>query len=166
MKATLELILDVRCHPVLVVDAWVKCRIADHSLGIHQTGIVFGCLRVMQGWNFASALSEVGSCRARSRQYRTHSGPNRHRYADETYIELFDPDIVNLPPVQCLPSWWDDGPIEEDEWVEVDIKEKSKDKKDKKKEKHQEKEREKDERRVEKGEEEARLSLAIESAHV
>jgi len=32
----------------------------------------------MQGWNFASALSE----------YRSHSGPTKHRYADETYIEV------------------------------------------------------------------------------
>lgn len=29
------------------------------SLGIHHTGIVVGCLRKMQDWNFASTLVEV-----------------------------------------------------------------------------------------------------------
>ncbi|WOO77899.1 Putative tyrosine-protein phosphatase OCA1 [Vanrija pseudolonga] len=117
VKAALEIILDARSHPILVID----------PVGIHQTGIVLGCLRVMQGWNFASALSE----------YRAHSGPTKHRYSDETYIELFDPDLINLPPSHCLPSWWaPPGPGDEadDDWPEEleKPKEKEKKKKDKK----------------------------------
>lgn len=47
-------------------------------MGIHQTGIVAGCLRTMQRWNFASTMAE----------YRGHSGPTKHHYKDETYIEV------------------------------------------------------------------------------
>ncbi len=81
---------------------------------------------MMQGWNFASALSE----------YRAHSGPTKHRYCDETYIELFDPDLINLPPNHCLPPWWNEEDDADEDWVEVDPppKEKKK-KKDKEKEK-------------------------------
>ncbi|GMK57745.1 hypothetical protein CspeluHIS016_0405790 [Cutaneotrichosporon spelunceum] len=100
VKTALEMILSARWHPVLVID----------PLGIHQTGVVFGCLRMLQGWNFASALSE----------YRAHSGPTKHRYCDETYIELFDPDLINLPPTYDLPAWWCDDVAEDDEWLEVD----------------------------------------------
>ncbi|WRT67898.1 uncharacterized protein IL334_004872 [Kwoniella shivajii] len=86
IKITLEkYILDTRSHPVLLID----------PIGVHQTGCVVGALRVMQGWNFASTLVE----------YRAHAG-SKHRYADEQYIELFDPDIVNLPPPQYRPPWW------------------------------------------------------------
>ncbi|KAL7423015.1 hypothetical protein Q5752_002314 [Cryptotrichosporon argae] len=85
VKTALELILDARSLPVLVID----------PLGIHHTGVVFGCLRVMQRWNFAAVLCE----------YREHSG-SKHRLDDEQYIELFDPDIVNLPPREHWPSWW------------------------------------------------------------
>lgn len=68
-------------------------------------------------------------------QYRSHSGPTKHRYADETYIELFDPDLINLPPHHCLPAWWGDVVDDfDDEWVETDPppKETKKDKKNKK----------------------------------
>ncbi|OCF57131.1 protein-tyrosine-phosphatase [Kwoniella mangroviensis CBS 10435] len=86
IKVTLEkYILDTRAHPILLID----------PIGVHQTGCVVGALRVMQGWNFASTLVE----------YRAHAG-SKHRYADEQYIELFDPDLVNLPPPQYRPSWW------------------------------------------------------------
>ncbi|WVQ83017.1 hypothetical protein IAT38_005155 [Cryptococcus sp. DSM 104549] len=86
IKTALEsYILDVRAHPVLLID----------PLGVHQTGCVVGTLRVMQGWNFASTLME----------YRAHAG-SKHRYVDEQYIELFDPDLVNLPAPQYRPQWW------------------------------------------------------------
>ncbi|WWD18574.1 hypothetical protein CI109_103027 [Kwoniella shandongensis] len=86
VKTALEsYILDTRSHPLLIID----------PIGVHQTGCVVGALRVMQGWNFASALVE----------YRAHAG-SKHRYADEQYIELFDPDIINLPPPQHRPTWW------------------------------------------------------------
>ncbi|BEI80737.1 hypothetical protein CcaverHIS002_0112660 [Cutaneotrichosporon cavernicola] len=111
VKSALEMILDVRSHPVLVID----------PLGIHQTGVVFGCLRMLQGWNFASALSE----------YRAHSGPTKHRYCDETYIEFFDPDLINLPPNHDLPAWWYEADGADDGWVEVDPPPKEKKKKDK-----------------------------------
>ncbi|WVQ96640.1 hypothetical protein IAU59_003745 [Kwoniella sp. CBS 9459] len=88
VKTTLEkYILDTRAHPVLLID----------PIGVHQTGCVVGALRVIQGWNFASTLVE----------YRAHAG-SKHRYADEQYIELFDPDIVNLPSPQHRPQWWYD----------------------------------------------------------
>ncbi|OCF30433.1 protein-tyrosine-phosphatase [Kwoniella heveanensis CBS 569] len=88
VKTTLEkYVLDTRAHPVLLID----------PIGVHQTGCVVGALRMIQGWNFASTLVE----------YRAHAG-SKHRYADEQYIELFDPDIVNLPPPQCRPQWWFD----------------------------------------------------------
>jgi len=100
VKKTLEMMLDTRYHPMLVVD----------PLGIHQTGCVVGALRMLQGWNFASTLVE----------YRTHSGPSKHRYSDEQFIELFDPDLVNLPPVQYRPGWFcmPDDEDEADEGVE------------------------------------------------
>ena len=63
------------------------------SLGIHQTGVVVGCLRIMQGWNFASILVEVGQRYppAADFQYRAHSGPTKHRISDEQYIEASSP---------------------------------------------------------------------------
>ncbi|WWC62709.1 uncharacterized protein I303_105306 [Kwoniella dejecticola CBS 10117] len=86
IKTALEkYILDVRSHPVLLID----------PIGVHQTGCLVGSLRIMQGWNFASILVE----------YRAHAG-SKHRYADEQYIELFDPDLINLPSPQYRPSWW------------------------------------------------------------
>ncbi|KAK8858681.1 hypothetical protein IAR55_002910 [Kwoniella newhampshirensis] len=86
IKTALETyILDVRAHPVLLID----------PIGVHQTGCTVGALRVMQGWNFASTLVE----------YRAHAG-SKHRYADEQYIELFDPDLINIPAPQHRPLWW------------------------------------------------------------
>ncbi|OWZ32346.1 protein-tyrosine-phosphatase [Cryptococcus neoformans C23] len=86
IKTALEAyILDTRAHPVLLID----------PLGVHQTGCLVGALRMMQGWNFASALME----------YRAHAG-SKHRYLDEQYIELFDSDLINLPAPQYRPSWW------------------------------------------------------------
>ncbi|RSH91016.1 hypothetical protein EHS25_010192 [Saitozyma podzolica] len=87
VKAALEMLLDTRNHPMLLID----------PLGIHQTGCVVGALRMLQRWNFASAMVE----------YRSHSGPSKHRYSDEQYIEIFDPDLINLPPREYLPAWFD-----------------------------------------------------------
>lgn len=85
---------------------------------------------------------------ALTRQYRAHSGPTKHRYSDETYIEvglgegtiadiqLFDPDLINLPPTHCLPSWWappGPGDDADDDWPEeVEKPKEKKKKKDKK----------------------------------
>jgi tyrosine-protein phosphatase SIW14 len=64
VKSALEIIMDTRNHPVLLIDPYVfPSRIqwceADGRLGIHQTGCVVGALRVLQDWNFASILVEV-----------------------------------------------------------------------------------------------------------
>jgi tyrosine-protein phosphatase SIW14 len=64
VKSALEIIMDTRNHPVLLIDPYalfiqVQCNKADGRLGIHQTGCVVGALRVLQDWNFASILIEV-----------------------------------------------------------------------------------------------------------
>lgn len=69
-------------------------------MGIHQTGIVVGCLRNMQRWNFASNMAE----------YRSHSGPTKHHYKDETYIEVSNRSsqfLATMPQLlaPCLNSW-------------------------------------------------------------
>lgn len=73
VKTALEMILDIRCHPILIIDPYVLLSDRWRSgvvsrrdqltcwdrLGIHHNGIVVGCLRRMQCWNFASILVEV-----------------------------------------------------------------------------------------------------------
>lgn len=100
VKSALEMILDTRYHPVLLLD----------PLGIHQTGCVVGALRIVQGWNFASILVE----------YRAHSGPSKHRLNDEQYIEMFDPDLINLPPIAYRPSWLTEPLVEDDDSIHGD----------------------------------------------
>ena len=51
-----------------------------------------GCLRKLQGWNLTSTLEE----------YRRHAGP-KIRLLNEQFIELFDTDLVNVPP--GAPQW-------------------------------------------------------------
>mmetsp|Transcript_1961 Transcript_1961/g.5420 ORF Transcript_1961/g.5420 Transcript_1961/m.5420 type:complete len:230 (+) Transcript_1961:2-691(+) len=82
MKDALELVLDVRNHPLLVC-----C-----TSGIHQTGTLVGCLRRLQGWGLTCTLDE----------YSLYAG-NRVRVVHEQFIELFDTDLVRLP--QHLPEW-------------------------------------------------------------
>ncbi len=69
-----------------------------------------GALRMMQGWNFASILVEVGLPTTTTttmmmmmmsgveadgtRKYRAHSGPTKHRYSDEQYIEARSPPSI------------------------------------------------------------------------
>ncbi len=76
VKETLELLLDRRSHPILVM-----C-----SSGIHLTGTVIGCLRRLQCWALSSILDEYDSF--------AHA---RSRYADRQFIELFDTDLICLP---------------------------------------------------------------------
>jgi tyrosine-protein phosphatase OCA1 len=80
---TLALILDVTKHPILVVD----------HLGMHRTGVVFGCLRKAQGWALTSIVEE----------YRRFAG-NKARLQNEQFVELFDVDLVRVPP--SPPSWF------------------------------------------------------------
>lgn len=67
VKDSLEILLDTRSYPALVLD----------TTGIFETGTLIGCLRKMQGWNFASILVE----------YRSFAGA-RARSANERFIEV------------------------------------------------------------------------------
>lgn len=73
----LNILLDPSSYPLVVM-----C-----SLGRHQTGTLIGCLRKLQGWNLASILEE----------YRRYAG-SKHRQLNEQFIELFDVDLVDIPP--------------------------------------------------------------------
>lgn len=79
----LALILDVSKHPILVVD----------HLGMHRTGVVFGCLRKAQGWALTSIMEE----------YRRYAG-SKTRLQNEQFIELFDVDLVRIPANS--PHWF------------------------------------------------------------
>ncbi|RUS21121.1 tyrosine phosphatase family-domain-containing protein [Endogone sp. FLAS-F59071] len=83
IKEGLELVLDYSIYPVLVM-----C-----TSGIHETGTFFGCLRRLQNWNFTSIVME----------YRSYAS-NKGRYMNEQFIELYDLDLVTLPP--NLPPWF------------------------------------------------------------
>lgn len=54
MQEALEIVLDVKTHPLMVM-----C-----SSGIHRTGVLVGCLRRLQHWSLSSTISEVFSCTA------------------------------------------------------------------------------------------------------
>ncbi|GAA98135.1 uncharacterized protein L969DRAFT_93254 [Mixia osmundae IAM 14324] len=73
----LEIIIDPACHPVMVM-----C-----NLGRHRTGTAIGCLRKLQRWNLASIFEE----------YRRFAGP-KVRVLNEQFIELWDCDLVSIPP--------------------------------------------------------------------
>ncbi|ORZ04255.1 protein-tyrosine phosphatase [Absidia repens] len=83
IKEGLELILNVKTHPVLIM-----C-----TSGIHETGTLVGCLRKLECWNFSSIVTE----------YRSFAG-SKARYVNEQFIELFDLDLVTLP--KDLPTWF------------------------------------------------------------
>jgi len=79
----LKLILDESNYPLIVM---------DHQ-GIHRTGTVIGCLRKAQRWCLTSIFDE----------YRRYAG-GKMRPANEQFIELFDTDLVDVPPNP--PSWF------------------------------------------------------------
>jgi len=83
IKLGLELILDTTNHPVLI------------TCTSHLTGTLIGCLRRLQQWNLTSILSE----------YRMFAGIRSRLYMSAQYIELFDTDLVSLPPPTMLPVW-------------------------------------------------------------
>jgi hypothetical protein len=74
VKESLEWILDAHHHPVAIM-----C-----TSGVHETGIVVGCLRKLSGWNLTSILIE----------YR-HFAQTKARNVHEQFIELYDLDLVN-----------------------------------------------------------------------
>lgn len=80
---TLALILNPDKHPILVVD----------HLGMHRTGVVFGCLRKTQRWALTSIVEE----------YRRYAG-EKSRLQNEQFVELFDIDLVRIPSVP--PTWF------------------------------------------------------------
>jgi len=84
IKEALEIVLNVESHPVMVT-----C-----TSGVHQTGVLVGCLRRLQNWNLTSILVE----------YRMFTQQSNTRYVNEQFIELFDVDLVTLPP--SLPDWF------------------------------------------------------------
>ncbi|PWY99334.1 hypothetical protein BCV70DRAFT_163006 [Testicularia cyperi] len=85
IKDSLQVILDSANHPILVTD----------TSGIHEIGVLLGCLRKLQRWNFATILLE----------YRHFAG-NRARATNERFIEMFDTDLVAFPDADSLPVWF------------------------------------------------------------
>jgi protein tyrosine/serine phosphatase len=83
-KTGLEILLDTTQHPVIVMCA----------TGIHETGILIGCLRKLIGWNFNAIIFE----------YRSFAG-NKSRMANEQFIELFDIDLVSISLLK-VPKWY------------------------------------------------------------
>ena len=80
----LHVMLDPASYPLIVM-----C-----NLGRHRTGTLVGCLRKLQGWNLTAILEE----------YRRHAGP-KFRLLNEQFIELFDCDLVAVPPPERRPPW-------------------------------------------------------------
>ncbi|GJD09489.1 Probable tyrosine-protein phosphatase [Galdieria sulphuraria] len=83
VKDGLEWVLDRKSHPLLVCD----------TSGIHQVGILVGCLRRLQNWSLSAVIHE----------YRTFAS-SKARYVNEQFIELFDVDLITLP--EDLPDWF------------------------------------------------------------
>lgn len=69
IREALEVILDVKNHPVLI-----HCK-----RGKHRTGCLVGCLRKLQKWCLSSIFDE----------YQRFAGP-KARLCDQRFIELFD----------------------------------------------------------------------------
>ncbi|EST08334.2 Protein-tyrosine phosphatase, SIW14-like protein [Kalmanozyma brasiliensis GHG001] len=92
VKDSLQILLTSSYHPVLVTD----------TSGIHEIGVLLGCLRKLQRWNFATILLE----------YRHFAG-NRARATNERFVEMFDTDLVVFPE-DGLPEWFREQ-IEEDD---------------------------------------------------
>ncbi|KAJ8904677.1 hypothetical protein NDN08_001195 [Rhodosorus marinus] len=73
----MDTILDTSTYPLLIM-----CH-----LGRHQTGTVVGCMRKLQRWNLTAVFEE----------YRSFAG-SKVRLLSEQFIELFDTDLVRIPP--------------------------------------------------------------------
>ena len=85
VKRVLEIVLSERHHPVLVM-----C-----GTGVHDTGIIFGCLRRFLRWSFTAAIDE-------NRGFAACAG-TKTRHMNEVFVESFDNDLITLP--QDLPPW-------------------------------------------------------------
>ncbi|KAG5175830.1 protein-tyrosine phosphatase [Tribonema minus] len=73
----LSYLVDTTHYPLLVM-----C-----GTGKHRTGTVVACLRKLQRWNLSSIFEE----------YR-HFTKHKVRVQNEQFIELFDTDLVRIPP--------------------------------------------------------------------
>ncbi|PWN41838.1 hypothetical protein IE81DRAFT_291305 [Ceraceosorus guamensis] len=93
IKEALELILDRRNLPILVVD----------TSGANEGTLLLGCFRRLQGRNLANICAE----------YRSIAG-SRAKTTSERFIEMFDTDLIALPPPDRLPDWWNEQ-LEDDE---------------------------------------------------
>ncbi|KAK0540078.1 hypothetical protein OC842_000652 [Tilletia horrida] len=98
VKDGLEIILDKKNHPVMIMD----------TSGIQETGVLVGCLRRMQRWDFASILVE----------YRSFAG-TRSRTVNERFIEMFDTDLTNLPPQEDLPPFFSEHLLQDEEELDA-----------------------------------------------
>lgn len=79
VKDAIELLANPETRPVIIM-----C-----SSGVHQTGVVVGCLRRLQHWSISACLHE----------YRMFAGA-KAREMTELFIELFDPDLVSVSAEQ------------------------------------------------------------------
>lgn len=86
IKDSLELLLDGSKSPLLIL-----C-----TSGMHETGVLVGCLRKLQGWSITSIIME----------YRLFAG-TKARYAHEQFMELFDLDLIAVPR-RKVPKWLDE----------------------------------------------------------
>lgn len=68
---------------------------------------MIGCLRKLQHWSLTSILSEVKLFKNfnKKKKYILYAG-KKSRYSNEQCIELFDVDLVTLPPKKYLPEWF------------------------------------------------------------
>eukprot|EP00937_MAST-01D_sp_MAST-1D-sp2_P000082 g82.t1 len=85
VKRVLEIILSTARHPVLIT-----CK-----TGVHDTGVVVGCLRQILHWSFAAVVDE-------NRGFAASAGM-KTRHQNEAFVEMFDSDLVTLPT--DLPEW-------------------------------------------------------------
>ncbi|KAI0562570.1 protein tyrosine phosphatase [Gracilaria domingensis] len=83
IRDALEVLLDVRRHPLLI-----HC-----NKGKHRTGCLVGCLRKVQRWSLTSIFDE----------YRRFAG-NKTRILDQQFIELFQTSLVRYN-VTYKPAW-------------------------------------------------------------
>jgi tyrosine-protein phosphatase SIW14 len=83
IRDALEVLLDVRYHPLLI-----HC-----NKGKHRTGCLVGCLRKVQRWSLTSIFDE----------YRRFAG-TKVRILDQQFIELFRVADVKYNKTY-KPSW-------------------------------------------------------------
>ena len=83
IKESIETLLDCRLHPVLVCGSG------------GETDIVVAILRRLQNWCFTALVSE----------YHAYGG-SKTRFMPEQQIEIFDLDLICVPPIALLPEWF------------------------------------------------------------